>query len=191
MFRQLKVRSQVVAMCSLLLLLNACQKSQHADQAATPSSVAAVVDNSVLSDRIREALLANDDVKSLAIKVKAENGLVVLSGFVNSQHQIDLSMQLAGAIPGVNEVHNEMSIKDATTPANEKIGDDLVTSTVKTALMNDSALKSLEIAVVTRHGEVMLSGFVDTQAQALRGVEVTQGVEGVATVLNHMTVKVK
>jgi len=98
-------------------------------------------------------------------------------------------MKLASSISGVKDVGNEMTIKDNTTAANEKIGDGLVTSTVKTALMNDSALKSLEIAVVTRHGEVMLSGFVDNQAQALHSVEVAQGIEGVVTVLNHMTVK--
>jgi hyperosmotically inducible protein len=60
---------------------------------------------------------------------------------------------------------------------------------VKTALLNDGQLQSLEISVVTRNGEVMLSGFVESLAQANHAVDVTNGVEGVATVLNHMTVK--
>ena len=98
-------------------------------------------------------------------------------------------MKLAKGINGVKDVSNELTIKDSTTSANEKIGDDLVTSTVKTALMNDSVLKSFDISVVTRHGEVMLSGFVDNQAQSSHSVDVAQSVEGVVTVLNHMTVK--
>jgi hyperosmotically inducible protein len=188
MVKKLAAVGQVIAACSLLLVVAACNKQQNTDQSAA-SSVGSMMDDTVISTKVREALLANDDVKSYAIKVNTENGQVVLSGFVNNQNQIDLSMKIAKGINGVKDVSNELSIKDSTAAANEKIGDDLVTTTVKTALLNDSVLKSFDIAVVTRHGEVMLSGFVDSQAQALHSVDIAQGVEGVTSVLNHMTVK--
>jgi hyperosmotically inducible protein len=188
MIKQLSVCSLAIAICSLPLAITACNNQQSTNQSAT-SPVGTMMDDSVISTKVREALLASDDVKSFAIKVKTENGLVVLSGFVNNQNQIDSSMKLAKGINGVKDVSNELTIKDSTTSANEKIGDDLVTSTVKTALMNDSVLKSFDISVVTRHGEVMLSGFVDNQAQSSHSVDVAQSVEGVVTVLNHMTVK--
>jgi len=193
MVKQLKVCGHVIAVCSVVLAISACNKQQNADQAAdqpaaTPS-VAVVFDDSMISTKVREALLASDDVKSFAIKVNTENGVVVLSGFVNSQNQIDLSMKLARGIQGVKDVRNQLSIKDSSTSANDKMGDSWVTGAVKTALLNDSVLKNFNISVVTRHGEVMLSGFVDNKEQSLHCVDVAQGVEGVNSVLNHTTVK--
>jgi len=189
MIKQLKVCGQVLATCSLLFAITACNKQQTTDQPTAVSTVGTVMDDSLISAKVREALLASDDVKSLAIKVKTDNAVVELSGFVNNQNQIDLSMKIAKEISGVKEVANQLSIKDSSTSANDKMGDSWVTSAVKTALLNDSVLKSFDIAVVTRHGEVMLSGFVDNQAQSLHSVDVAQSVEGVASVLNHTTVK--
>ena len=46
-----------------------------------------------------------------------------------------------------------------------------------------------DIAVVTRKGEVQLSGFVDNQMQIDHAIEVTRAVEGVQAVDNKMSVK--
>jgi len=189
MIKQLKICGHAVVASSLLFAIAACNKQQNPDQPDTTSSVGTEMDDSVISARVREALLASDDVKSFAIKVKTDHGQVVLSGFVNNQNQIDLSMKIAKETKGVKDVSNELSIKDNTTSKNDKMGDDWVTSAVKTALLNDSVLKSFDISVVTRHGEVMLSGFVDNQAQSQHAIDVAQGVEGVNSVQNHTTVK--
>ena len=57
------------------------------------------------------------------------------------------------------------------------------------ALLADTTVKSFDIAVLTRKGEVQLSGFVDSQGQIDRALEVTRGVEGVASVGNEMSIK--
>jgi hyperosmotically inducible protein len=43
--------------------------------------------------------------------------------------------------------------------------------------------------VVTRKGEVQLSGFVDSQTQIDRAIAVTRAVEGVQNVVNQMSIK--
>ncbi|MET3107806.1 hyperosmotically inducible protein [Oxalobacteraceae bacterium GrIS 2.11] len=184
--------AHTLAAGSLVFAISACNKQQYEEGQPTPvAAVKIAAKDAVISTKVREALLASDDIKSFDIKVHSDNGVVSLSGFVNNQNQIDLSIAVAKRIQGVIEVVNQMSVKDATTASNEKMGDDVVTAAVKTALLNDSVLKSFDISVVTRHGEVMLSGFVNDQAQSAHCVDVAQSVEGVSAVVNHTTIKSK
>jgi hyperosmotically inducible protein len=71
----------------------------------------------------------------------------------------------------------------------EKIDDGVITTKVKAALLGDSTVKSSDIGVVTRDGEVQLSGFVDSQSQIERATEVAKGVQGVKNVINEMSIK--
>ena len=60
---------------------------------------------------------------------------------------------------------------------------------MKSALLADPSIKSFDIAVVTRKGEVQLSGFVDNQTQIDLAVALAGKVEGGARVGNEMSVK--
>ena len=71
-----------------------------------------------------------------------------------------------------------------------KVDDGIVTTLIKAALLADANIKSLDIGVVvTRKGKVQFSGFVDNQTQIDRAVAVARGIEGVSSVVNHMSVK--
>ena len=71
----------------------------------------------------------------------------------------------------------------------EYFDDSVITTKVKTAILNDPALKVLQINVETFKGVVQLSGFVDSKAMMDRAVEVTRGVAGVTSVKNDMRVR--
>ena len=81
------------------------------------------------------------------------------------------------------------------TPADKKVtagtelDDSVITTKVKTALMTDNVGKGGDTSVETRKGEVLLSGFVDSQAQADREVQLARGIEGVQSVQNKLMVK--
>jgi osmotically-inducible protein OsmY len=81
----------------------------------------------------------------------------------------------------------------APTPTREGTGeyidDTVITTKVKTAIFNDSSLKSAEINVETFKGVVQLSGFVNSQADINRAVVVARRVNGVKSVENNMQVK--
>ena len=76
-----------------------------------------------------------------------------------------------------------------STSVGTKIDDSVITTKVKTALFADPDVSGLQVKVETVAGEVQLSGFVPTQAQAQRAVELARRVEGVDKVLNKMTVR--
>lgn len=81
----------------------------------------------------------------------------------------------------------------ASTPRQEGTGeyfdDAVLTTKVKAAVFNEPSLKSAEINVETFKGVVQLSGFVGSQADINKAVELARGVKGVTSVKNDMRVK--
>ena len=75
-----------------------------------------------------------------------------------------------------------------------ELDDSVITTKVKSVLLTDSVAKGADTSVETRKGEVLLSGFVDNQAQADREVELAKAVEGktsAGAVLDDSVVTVK
>ena len=81
----------------------------------------------------------------------------------------------------------------ASTPKQEGTGeyfdDAVLTTKVKAAVFNEPSLKSAEINVETFKGVVQLSGFVGSQADINKAVELARSVKGVTSVKNDMRVK--
>ena len=71
-------------------------------------SAGEVVDDAGITTKVKAALLTEKDVNSFDIKVETFNGTVQMSGFVDSQWQIDKAVQVASAVDGVKHVKNDM-----------------------------------------------------------------------------------
>ena len=67
-----------------------------------------VVSDGSITTKVKAALLGEKDVNSFDIKVKTFEGVVQLSGFVDSQWQIDKAVQVARGINGVTSVRNDL-----------------------------------------------------------------------------------
>jgi hyperosmotically inducible periplasmic protein len=155
----------------------------------TATTVGTEIDDSVVTARVKSALLADDDAKSFEIKVETRRGQVQLSGFVDTQARIDKAIALARSVEGVTGVENGMSVKNGKATVGNAVDDGIVTAKVKSALLADADVKSFDIAVATRKGEVQLSGYVDSQAQVNRAIDIARGVEGAQSVNNEMSIK--
>lgn len=77
----------------------------------------------------------------------------------------------------------------AGTTLGTEIDDGVLTTRVKSALLADASVKSFDLKVETRKGEVMLSGFVDNWSQVERAISVTRSVSGVKSVDNKVSFK--
>lgn len=71
----------------------------------------------------------------------------------------------------------------------EYVDDTVITTKVKAAILGDASLKSAEINVETFKGVVQLSGFVNSQADINKAVEVARTIKGVKSVKNSMRLK--
>ena len=78
---------------------------------------------------------------------------------------------------------------DATAKTRVAASDTAITTKVKAGLVKVPNLDSLGIHVETEKGVVMLSGFVDSKAQADQAVQVAKGVDGVTSVKSAIKVK--
>jgi len=183
---------QVLALAfAASILASGCDKQREGTTGAPVSgtTVGTEIDDSVVTTRVKSALLADPDVKSLDIKVETRKGNVQLSGFVDSQERIDKAIALVLKLEGVKGIENGMSLRSDKATVGNTVDDSVITTRVRSALIADPAVKSFDISVVTRKGEVQLSGYVDNSTQINRVIEIVSGVEAVQRVTNEMTVK--
>jgi hypothetical protein len=69
------------------------------------------------------------------------------------------------------------------------VDDAAITTKVKSAVLAEPGLKTLQINVDTKNAVVTLSGTVDTPALKERAMQITQSVEGVRSVVDNLSVK--
>ena len=154
------------------------------------TTIGTEIDDTAVTTKVKTSLLTDDHVKGLDIKVETRKGVVQLSGYVDSQEQIDKAIAITKGIKGVKSVDNKMMVKGGEASVGEKIDDSIISTKVKAALVGDDSIKnSTDIAVETHEGKVQLSGYANDQAQMGRAVEIARGVEGVKNVVNKMSIK--
>jgi osmotically-inducible protein OsmY len=69
------------------------------------------IDDTVITTKVKAAILKDPDLKAREINVETFKGVVQLSGFVNSQADINKAIKVARGIKGVTAVKNDMRIK--------------------------------------------------------------------------------
>ena len=69
------------------------------------------VDDSVITTKVKAAILNEPNLSSAEINVETFKGVVQLSGFVNSQADINRAVEVARSVKGVTSVKNAMRLK--------------------------------------------------------------------------------
>lgn len=175
-----------------LATLGACSKSAETDATpplSSPMTLGTQVDDTVITSSVKSVLVADDLVKSLDLQVETRKGVVQLSGFVDSQAQIDQAVALTRAVAGVTDIENGITLKGPSSTVGTAIDDTAVTGRVKSALLDDPGIKSFDISVLTHQGEVQLTGFVNSQAQIDQASQLASAAEGARSVKNELMIK--
>ncbi|MFC6672110.1 BON domain-containing protein [Marinobacterium aestuariivivens] len=69
------------------------------------------IDDTVLTTKVKAAIFNEPTLKSAEINVETFKGVVQLSGFVNSQADINRAVEVARSVEGVKAVRNDMRVK--------------------------------------------------------------------------------
>lgn len=75
------------------------------------SSLGEIIDDSVLTAKVKAALIESPDTKAHQITVETKEGVVQLSGFVDSMAAKAAASTVASSVTGVKEVRNQISVK--------------------------------------------------------------------------------
>jgi osmotically-inducible protein OsmY len=65
----------------------------------------------VITTRVKAALVRDPDLSAIEINVETFRGVVQLSGFVDTQAEINKAGQVARAVAGVEAVQNDIALK--------------------------------------------------------------------------------
>jgi hyperosmotically inducible protein len=156
---------------------------------ARAADVGAVLDDSVITTKIKADLLGDPTTKAHQIKVKTYHGVVQLSGFVDSAAAESRAVDIAHAVDGVKEVSNRLTLRVGDNTPGQVIDNSILTTKVKAALVGNPDTKAREIKVTSQGDVVKLSGFVGSTAEKEEAYKVASQVDGVRDVRNDIQVK--
>jgi osmotically-inducible protein OsmY len=95
----------ILASCLLTTVTGGCAGGK------THESTGEYFDDSVLTAKVKAAIIKDPKLKSLQISVESFKGVVQLSGFVNTQDASNRAVELARRVKGVKQVNNSLIVK--------------------------------------------------------------------------------
>ncbi|OHC28179.1 MAG: transporter [Pseudomonadales bacterium RIFCSPLOWO2_12_59_9] len=98
-------RTLAIASFTVFATLAACAST------ASQEGTGEYVDDAVITTKVKTAVLNDPELKATEINVETFKGKVQLSGYVNSQADIDQAVAVARTVKGVNSVTNDMHLK--------------------------------------------------------------------------------
>jgi osmotically-inducible protein OsmY len=164
----------------LLIGLPALVCLAAASVAAAPSASDARIESAARRSYTFRVLLKDDQVE-----LKADQGVVTLTGTVANGYHRSLAESTVADLPGVKSVDNRLAVL-GTPPAENT--DAWLATKVRTALLFQRNVELARLQVEVKDAEVILSGEADSTAQKELTEEVAKTVEGVGKVTNHIKV---
>jgi osmotically-inducible protein OsmY len=141
--------------------------------------------------KIHSSLLVRANVSATATTVAVVNGAVTLTGTATSAAQKELTGVYVREIQGVKSVKNDLIVLDSTPreTVKDSMDDASITGQLKFELVSHSATSALKTKVETVEGVVTITGEAANAAEKGLVTELAEGIRGVKSVDNRMTIK--
>jgi osmotically-inducible protein OsmY len=141
----------------------------------------------LLTSKTKLALWTATGVRSTAVHVDTEDGLVTLYGKVPTGEQRELAEKAARAISGVRGVKNLLQVVADTGEKESNVSDGAIATLAAKALKADPVLEGSRIIIkAVDKGVVLLSGDARNISEHLRAVMVVGRVSGVRRVASEV-----
>jgi osmotically-inducible protein OsmY len=108
--KYIKSRLLIVAAFALpaFVFIDGC-KSTVTPAASVPGQIA--TDDAALAARVKQALAADSGLRSLPMSVATYRGVVQLSGYVDSDVQMQKALAVTRSVPGVQSISNDLHLR--------------------------------------------------------------------------------
>ncbi len=116
-----------MALSAELTLLTGCETYEHRTVDRGERSPGRAVDDRRITSYVKSELAAEPVYKFNDVEVKTYNGVVQLSGFVNSEEQKRRAGEIAQNVGGVGEIVNSISLKQGGLTPTGRDGRDVRT----------------------------------------------------------------
>ncbi len=104
----MKILKTISALCVAVIMamaISACAPT------AKSEGTGGYLDDTVVTTKVKSALLGEKNLKSTEISVETFKGRVQLSGFVSSRQDANRAVQITRSVPGVKSVSDQMLIR--------------------------------------------------------------------------------
>lgn len=145
-------------------------------------TVGEYIDDGAIEVTARNILISKSSIRKVAhVKPQSWNGILLLTGEIDSETIKPELISKMSSIKGVRQVVDETTIT-GKTKLWARTNDAWISSKVKSRLLLKTGLNANRVKVVTTRGSVYLMGIV-TRNEADRATELTQTVRGVKRVV--------
>ena len=147
--------------------------------------------DSVIIAKIEAKIAMDQSLSIFKLNLDVTNGIVTITGNVNSDSDASAAIEIAQSTDGVKDVDaSKLVIKHSSRP----FADMAITAKVKGKFMEqklftDKDISALGISVETINGVVHLDGTVDNSLQADNAVKIAKSVSGVKSVESRIKIK--
>ncbi|WP_100656719.1 BON domain-containing protein [Alteromonas flava] len=140
-----------------------------------------------IDGKAEATLLFNGNLDSFDINTDVKDGVVTLTGKVDSSVDMKLAEELITGIDGVNEVDNQLVVVESERDMSDNdsmqsLTDAKIATVIKTRLLFDTDISGTDINVDVNDGEVMLKGVVDSSTEKDLVVQIAENATDVRSV---------
>lgn len=153
-------------------------------------AAAPVSADSDITANVQNQIAANNSTSKLNVVVTTQNGVVTLTGNINTGAEAEQLVQIAESTPGVKDVNTDKLMVKAS---NHSLADAIITAKIKGTfvrekLFGDQEVPVFPIKIETTNGIVTLSGVVTDQAQADNAVALARSIKGIKQINSRIQV---
>ena len=158
------------------------------------SSIKESSEDAATSTKVKTALMLSRHVSPFDIDISTKQGAVSLAGQVPSEEVKAMAGAIAKDTSGVKELHNNLVVDPGTRPnpesgrLTERVADLEIKMIAEEALRKSPELKEIPISLAVQERKVSLNGVVETESQKNLAQQIVWGVQGVAGVVNNLSV---
>lgn len=142
--------------------------------------------DSGITSVVQASLEANDKVKARQVEVETREGVVYLTGVVDTEEARREAGRVAWRTEGVGGVVNDITVGERTVGS--WVDDVMISSKVKSKLISNSEIRAGDIDVSSSQGVVTLIGRVGSKTIRSDAERIARGTKGVKDVNNELTV---
>ncbi len=158
------------------------------------------VQDAWVKGKLESAYLFNRHLSPFDIATDVSDGVVTLTGVVESDIERDLAEEIAKGIEGIDAVNNELSVngdgRQASAADNDErrtfgrwVNDATTSAAVRANLIRNNNITARDISIETREDVVTLTGMVDTAQEKELAEQVVSNTGDVKEVRNELQVR--
>lgn len=175
----------VLSGCAPVVFMGAT--TSVATSAAEERGLGGVISDAEIKSRVMSLYSQTDMPLNSHIEVVVRQGVVLLSGVVESQKEQIEAVRLAWMAKGVQEVHDEITV-GSSAGLGSMAKDSWISTQLKTKILFDDKVSSINYNLHTIEGVIYLMGIAKSQQELDHVIDQARHISGVKKVVSYVRI---